>query len=50
VGRNLFFWGTKRGDSMMRNGDKLEPMDIPYKPLKVPNPVYIDETDILTEN
>lgn len=35
---------------MMRNGDKLEPMDIPYKPRKEPNPVYIDETDILTEN
>ena len=31
---------------MMRNGGKIEPMDIPYKPHPVPSPCYIDETDL----
>ena len=28
---------------MMRNGEKIEPLDLEYKPRKVPDPIYIDE-------
>lgn len=34
---------------MMRNGDKIKPLDIPLKYHSVPSVQYVDESDINAE-